>query len=171
VSSFRASFVFAFWICYRHRLYNAAAMQISPPPNWKTVHRLAVIMIAFWWGGLNCLTGCLLAPSGDAATESHCSMSAGGDCCLSQAGSEDEPAGEAVGPASTASQPLSCCSLEAFSAEVKRNTHGTEEAPLAQISSWLNDDQKHNLHVDRPTNWVRLPDRGGTHLLHCVFLI
>jgi hypothetical protein len=145
-------------------------MQIGPPTIWETVQRLAVIMIALWWGGLNCLTGCLFAPSDDVAAMSHCSMSAEGDCCLSQADSEDESVGDAIGSVSV-KQSLSCCSLEAFSAEVKHNLRGLDVVVAPQVSSRINFAPESKPRVGHLDRWARLPDRGGTHLLHCVFLI
>ena len=146
-------------------------MKIGPPPTWTTVQRLAVVMIALWWGGLNCLTGCLLAPSDDAATEGHCSMSAEGDCCLSKAGADDQPDDLVIGSESAVRQSLSCCSLEAISAEVKRNLRGVDGMIAGQVPGRIDFLSEYKPRVDRLDRWGRLPDRGGTHLLHCVFLI
>ncbi len=149
----------------------SSAMQSRPSTTWETGCRLAAIIVALWWGGLNCLTGCLLAPPSAAANESHCSTSAESDCCLSQAGSEDDAAVAAIGSPSTARQPSSCCSLEAFSAEVKRQLRDMDGATAVQVSSRINYAPQGMPSADIPERWARLPDRGGTHLLHCVFLI
>ena len=139
--------------------------------NRKTVHRLAAIMIVLWWGGLNCLAGCIAAPV-DVAAPSHCSMSAEGDCCLSEAsGNKDEPPGAYIGSPSTSLQPLACCSLEAYSADERRDVRAKDGAAVTPAPSRLSYAPTHEAPVQLPDRWVRLPDRGGTYLICCVFLI
>jgi hypothetical protein len=125
-----------------------------------------------WWGGLNCLAGCLIAPSGLAA-ESHCSMSSEGDCCHSRAGSENDPALESVGAPSTLLQPLACCSLESYLAEMSRDMRprATDGAVFAAVLSLIEFIPESEPPIQLPDRWARLPDRGSTHLLYCVFLI
>jgi hypothetical protein len=98
-------------------------------------------------------------------------MSPEGDCCLSQAGTDDDSVGVAIGSESAVRQSLSCCSLEAISAEMKRNPRGVDGVIAPLVSSRINFLPEYKPRVDRLDRWARLPDRGGTHLLHCVFLI
>lgn len=141
-------------------------------PSYKEiVRRLAVIMIALWWGGLNCVAGCLLAPSSAAASEPHCSMSMEGDCCLSQTGSKDTASTVAVTSPSASLQPLACCSLEAISAEVKRDVRSLDVVAIIPPISWQHSTPERITHAALLDRWACLPDRGGTYLLHCVFLI
>ena len=125
-----------------------------------------------WWGGLNCLIGCAVPSVEVDAVASHCSMSAEGDCCHSQAGGEDVPSNVTVGSQSTASEPLACCSLEAYSAEVKREMRGLG-APVLTLQQWnrVSLAFESSPRAQLPDRWAHLPDRGGTRLLYCVFLI
>jgi hypothetical protein len=146
-------------------------MHLDSLTTWTTIRRLAVVLIALWWGGLNCLTGCLFAPSATATGVSHCAMSTEGDCCLLQAGSKDSPAGATIASPSTALQPLACCSLEAISAEIKRNVRALDGTALTPVLNWRQDTPAREIRTALPDRWARLPDRGGSYLLHCVFLI
>lgn len=139
-------------------------------PTRNTVQRLAALMVVLWWGGLNCITGCLIAPS-SAATESHCSMSAEGDCCQTEASGEDAPSSASIGAHSTSSQPLVCCSLEGVSAEVNRNAPFVEGVVVTAVLSRVDFTPESEPRAQLPDRWARLPDRGSTHLLNCVFLI
>jgi hypothetical protein len=98
-------------------------------------------------------------------------MSTEGDCCLLQAGSKDTPVGAAIASPSTALQPLACCSLEAISAEIKRDVRALDGTALTPVLSWTQDAPTREIRIALPDRWIRLPDRGGTYLLHCVFLI
>lgn len=152
------------------RRIESLAMGLSSLPVGRSVRCLAAIAVVLWWGGLNCLAGCLLAPS-EGAVDSHCSMSTEGDCCLSQAGGEDPNLPESIEPHSSSLQTLSCCSLEAYSAEAGRKVRAVNGAIL--MAAWsragfaVDDDPR----VQSPGRWTRVPDRGGTRLRCCVFLI
>jgi len=116
------------------------------------------------------LTGCVLAASPANSKASHCSQSAESDCCLPLNGSEEESAAVTVG-FPTAAQSLSCCSLEALSSDLKRDHQGGYAATTIPLSSWITYSPHRKLATETPDRWARLPDRGGTFLIHCVFLI
>jgi hypothetical protein len=66
---------------------------LAMPFNWLATKRMSrlhfAIFILLWWGGLNCLSGCLIPKAGDDG-ESHCSMGAGGgECCHTRAGGKE----------------------------------------------------------------------------------
>ncbi len=129
------------------------------------------IFILLWWGGLNCLSGCLV-PSAGANGESHCSMSSeGGDCCQTQAGGKKSLLPKSIGAHPASIQSLSCCSLLSLSGDVSRDVRAADGAASSAILSRLGFTPESEAKVQLPDRWARLPDRGGTHLLHCVFLI
>lgn len=137
----------------------------------ERLESLAALFLLLWSGGLNCLTGCAMALAVTDAP-SHCSMSGEGDCCQSRTGGEDMPSDTtAVVPGPTAIQSLPCCSLEAYSAEVNRNVRIPDGALMTPASSQRDFTLKGGPPAKPPDRWVRLPDRGGTHLRCCVFLI
>jgi hypothetical protein len=143
--------------------------------NWQATKRIArlhsALLILLWWGGLNCLSGCLI-PSSGANGESHCSMNGeGGDCCQTRAGGKESLSSKSVGAPSTSIQSLSCCSLLSLSGEAIRGAQVTGGADTSAIGSRIEFIPASESRVQLPDRWARLPDRGGTHLLHCVFLI
>jgi hypothetical protein len=143
--------------------------------NWPATKRMIRLHLAFfillWWGGLNCLSGCLIPKTG-AKGENHCSMSAdGGACCHTQAGGEKSPSQKSIGTPSTSIRPLSCCSLLSLSGEENRNAQASDGTATSAILSRVEFTPKDDHFVKLPYRWARAPDRGGTHLLHCVFLI
>lgn len=150
------------------------SMRILSSPTGERSKRLAAIVLILWWGGLNCLTGCALSLP-DAAIESHCSMSGGdseGDCCQSSARAQDSSTGQSIGASSRSTQSLSCCSLEAYAADVNRKlelVHGPAFIGMANWSLPLPIGEQHTL---QPlTRWERPPARGSTYLRCCVLLI
>jgi hypothetical protein len=129
------------------------------------------ILILLWWGGLNCLSGCLIPQSG-AKGESHCSMGGeGGDCCQTLAGGKGSLSSKSIGAPSSSVQSLSCCSLLSLSGEAGRDMRAVDGAATSTILSRIVFAPESEPRAQLPDRWARLPDRGGTHLLHCVFLI
>lgn len=150
----------------------------------RTRYRLAAMFLMLWWGGLNCLSVCAMAPS----ASDHCSVPAiievpielGDDhhCCAAAEHCEDtsETTGAAdyIDPKGSAPLPaphLECCALE---------NHQANTEP--QSRSNTNQDKTHTPRVvpsdpDSITGYgilhqsARVPDRGGTHLRICVFRI
>jgi hypothetical protein len=143
--------------------------------NWPTTKRMLQLHSAFfvllWWGGLNCLSGCLI-PKAGVDGESYCSMGGeGGDCCHARAGGEESLSSKSVGAPSTSVQSLSCCSLLSLSGDVSRDLRAVDGAATSAILSRIGFTPESGPRAQLPDRWARLPDRGGTHLLHCVFLI
>ena len=93
----------------------------------------------------------------------------GGECCVSK-NDADRDSGDAIGSLGENANPLSCCSLESLTAESNRRSDNDTAliAPQATNPELLPQTQVRAVRLDR---WARLPDRGGTHALHCVFLI
>jgi hypothetical protein len=143
--------------------------------NWPATKRMLrlhfAVFILLWWGGLNCLSGCLI-PKAGANGESHCPMGGeGGDCCQSQAGGEDSLSSKSVGAPSTSIQSFSCCSLLSLSGDVSSDVRAVDGAATSAILSRVGVTPETMPRVQLPDRWARLPDRGGTRLLNCVFLI
>jgi hypothetical protein len=143
--------------------------------NWPATIRMIrvhfAVFIMLWWGGLNCLSGCLI-PKAGADGKSHCSMGGdGGDCCHTQANGEESLSSKSVGAPSTSIQSFSCCSLLSLSGDVSSDLRATDGAAASAISSRIEFTPESKPRVQIPDRWARLPDRGGTHILHCVFLI
>ena len=151
-----------------------ASMRIPSSPTGERSKRLAAIMLILWWGGLNCLTGCALTMP-DTPVESHCSMSGGDaeeDCCQSSARKQDSSTGQFIGASSRVAQSQSCCSLEAYAADVNRKPDlvlGPTFIGVANRSAPLLIGEQHQ--PQPPTRWERPPDRGSTYLRCCVLLI
>src|SRR5262249_23660848 len=145
--------------------------------NWPETIRMVrvhfAVLIMLWWGGLNCLSGCLI-PKAGAEGEGHCSMGGeGGECCHTQAGGEESLSSMSVGAPSTSIQSFSCCYLLSLSGDVSRDVRADDGSSTATsaILSRIGFTPESIPRVQLPDRWARLPDRGGTHLLHCVFLI
>jgi hypothetical protein len=142
--------------------------------DWPTIKRIIqhcfAVFLLLWWGGLNCLSGCLTADT-DAAGESYCPMSGkGGSCCHAQSGKTSRSS-KSIGAPSSSLQSLSCCSLLSLTAEERRDTHAHDEATATAIFNPIEFTPESEPRAEFPGQWARLPGRGGTHILHCVFLI
>jgi hypothetical protein len=149
----------------------SSAMRFNWPATKRMIQFNFAVFILMWWGGLNCLSGCLI-PKADADGENHCSMGGeGGACCHAQAGGEESLTSKSVGAPSTSVQSLSCCSLLSLSGDVGRDVRAVDGAAASAILSQIGFTPESGTRVQLPDRWARLPDRGGTHLLHCVFLI
>jgi len=167
-----------FFVKYAAILDLQKAWRLQSPTmrfNWPATKRMIrlyfAVFILLWWGGLNCLSGCLI-PKASANGESHCPMGgAGGDCCQTQAGGEESLSSKTVGAPSTSIQSLSCCSLLSLSGDVSRDVRAVDGAATSAILSRIGFTPESGTRVQLPDRWARLPDRGGTHLLNCVFLI
>jgi hypothetical protein len=149
------------------------AMRFDRKATKRMVRLHFAIFILLWWGGLNCLSGCLIPQIG-AKGESHCSMGGdGGDCCQTRAGGggKESLSSKSIGSPSTSVQSLSCCSLLSLSGESGRDVRAVDGAAASAILSRIEFTPESEPRVQIPDRWARLPDRGGTHLLHCVFLI
>ena len=142
------------------------AMRFDWPVINRIVQRYFAILVLLWWGGLNCLSGCLAAPP-DGAGESYCAMGKGSHCC------HTHKSDKASRPSKTIEEPSgpSCCSLLSLAAEESCDAHSHSGATTTAIFNPIEFTPESKPHVQFPDRWARLPDRGGTHLFHCVFLI
>ena len=153
------------------RLIQSPAMRFNWPAIKRMIRLYFAVFILLWWGGLNCLSGCLI-PKAVADGESHCSMDgSGGDCCHTRAGGKESLSSKSVGEPSTSVQSLSCCSLLSLTGDVSRDVRAVDGAATSPILSRIGFAPESMPRAQLPDRWARLPDRGGTRLLHCVFLI
>jgi hypothetical protein len=134
------------------------------------VQRYFAIFLLFWWGGLNCLSGCLTT-SPDATGESFCPMSGKvGDWRHTQSHKASRSS-KSVDAPSSSFQSLSCCSLLSLTAEESRDVKAHGGLITTAIFNLIEFTPESEPRAQLPDRWARLPDRGGTHLLNCVFLI
>ena len=81
-------------------------MRFDWPPTKKMILHHFAVLLMLWWGGLNCLSGCLTSLT-SVIGESHCSMSGeGGDCCQTQTGAEESLSSKSIGAPFTSFQSL-----------------------------------------------------------------
>lgn len=147
------------------------AMRFDWPAKKRMVQFHFAILLLLWWGGLNCLSGCLIA-SARAIDKSHCAMSGdGADCCQAHSGGEEAPSSKSLGAPSTSMQTLACCSLLSLSGNVSREARVAGGESASANLSQIEFTPETGPRVQLPDRWARLPDRGRTHLLHCVYLI
>jgi len=145
-------------------------MRFDWPATNRIVQHYFAILLLLWWGGLNCLSGCLTA-SPDASGESHCPMNGkGGDCCKTQRG-KASLSSKSISAPSTSLQSLSCCSLLSLTAEEGRDVKAHGGAITTAIFKPVEFAPESEPRAQFPDRWARLPDRGARRLLHCVFLI
>jgi hypothetical protein len=144
-------------------------MWLQKIPTVELSKRLAALVILLWWGGLNCLAGCLI-PSTSVSAESHCSMSAEGDGCLAQA-DKDTPSSKSIGGRSTSAQPPNCCSLESLIAETNQDMRAARDTFHPTAVRRIELIFYSGPRAEPPERSARLPDRKGTRILCCVFLI
>jgi hypothetical protein len=103
------------------------------------------------------------------------SKEGGSDCCPTHSQGEkssEKSAGiKALAAPSTSSQSMSCCALESLTAEKSRDVRGKNVSAVAIAPSRINFISSGVPHAQIPIRSARLPDRAGTYLLNCVFLI
>lgn len=152
------------------------SMRMLSSPIGDRTKRLIALALLLWWGGLNCLTGCLLTPSSVRA-ESDCPMSdEGGDCCPSHTNNKktlSEKSAEIgmAGSPFTSSSSVTCCSLDSLIPEKSRDMRGEHVTAIATTPCRLHFIPESEPRTQLPDRWARLPDRGGTYLKNCIFLI
>lgn len=150
----------------------------------RTRYRLAATFLMLWWGGLNCLSVCAMAPS----ASDHCSAPAiieapiGSEddhhCCVAADDCEDTgertEAAVNIAPRGSAPRPapqLECCALENHQANTEpqsRNSVNQDKTHAPRVAASDPDSISGYGTFHRS---ALLPDRGGTHLRICVFRI
>jgi hypothetical protein len=161
---------------------NATPTQAVPTRAGGVTQRLAALALALWLGGIGCLVGCgtavFAAPAGEphvisasqdtGATES-CPLSAGHDCCRRAKSVRDGTASLETLPQSIPT--MGCCPLAGQSADPVRKTRLTDAPPEVAGSKLLPTSHTGTYIIAEPPGRRRVPDRGGTYLRCCVFLI
>lgn len=148
------------------------AMKSLALPNRRTIQSLLALGLVMWWGGLNCLVGCLaMSDRAQAAEPETCPM-AGHSCCktpVAQGETNSEPSAPML---AAPVDLLDCCALQEQAAEPTpasaKNSlmHICAKAAVPQFSAVVVAQPIHSFH---PRSY--LPDRSDTRLRCCVFLI
>lgn len=154
---------------------------MSAPPFKADViaRRLAACALVLWLAGVGCFFGCEMSASATPADERQagpqadsCPAFAVHDCCHKAGGGKAE---DGVG-AATIRQPLkertriACCPLAGQSADPTRKVN-VADAPVAEAGRKPTPTPNTLTPAQTSTPWLRVPDRGSTHLRCCVFLI
>jgi len=150
-------------------------MGVSQSQFAGVTRRLVAVALVLWLGGTACLLGCeagvsvatVDSPQASTSAES-CPLSAGRDCCHRAEGGRDEAS---VGTQSSSPDAMMCCPLAGHSA-VAAGKSSVADAPVAAlgIGETLPASSGKTL-ATTPAGGLCIPDRGGTYLRCCVFLI
>lgn len=134
----------------------------------KTSNIILVISLSLWLSGAACLFGCEMA-----GAKSHSkslasgSMLANHSCCKRAKGKKEvKPAGEFPNPSTNDSR----CPFAKQPTE-QASKSKSEIAPALSVSNNLWFSQEREKLQQLFSYHMLLPDRGGTHLQNCVFLI
>lgn len=142
----------------------------------SVIRHLAVVALVLWLGGAGCLLGCEASVSAATGDESRasaeaaesCPSSAGHDCCHhAKDGGDAAPFGTVM----PSPGEMSCCPLAGHST-VAAGKPAISDAPAAALGAHeLLPAQRGGTRVASSEGGLRVPDRGGTYLRCCVFLI
>lgn len=138
------------------------------------VRRVTALVCVLWLGGLGCLLGCgsavfavpAVSTDGDAPAES-CPMDAGDACCHRAEGNRKTASVDGV---STAPGGMNCCPLSGQTADPARRLRLADAPVVLSVNRALPAISVESP-VTAPPAMRRVPDRGSTRLLCCVFLI
>jgi hypothetical protein len=137
--------------------------------------RMVVVGLVLWLGGAACVLGCeasmltatVDAPQASAPAES-CQWGAGRNCCHRAGEESDKPS---VGMTSSSPDWMMCCPLAGHSAVAAgKSSVRDARAAVLSVRAILPVPLEGSL-VTSPARGLRVPDRGGTYLRCCVFLI
>lgn len=143
--------------------------------SYFNVRRLAALALVLWLGGVACLVGCEMSASAATSAGSQvsqesesCSMGAGHACCHAQRNDGQKPR---AGTPFQLNDSMTCCPLAGQSAVAVSKTRVADTLDIA-----LTPDKALLAPViPASTEWasgkMHVPDRGGTYLRCCVFLI
>ncbi len=153
-------------------------MKVSQSQFGGITRRLIAIALGLWLGGAGCLLGCEISVSAatlddasrvSAQTES-CPLSVGSECCHHRA-KENHDAG-AVGTAqSSSSGSMMCCPLSGQATEQARKLPRVPDPGTVYKPVGIAFDGNSLARLAQPLKEFHVPDRGGTYLRCCVFLI
>lgn len=134
----------------------------------KTLNIVVVISLAIWLSGAACLFGCEMAGAkSDAKSVANTSMLANHSCCKRAKGKKAaNPVDEFPNPSTNDSR----CPFAKQPTE-QASKSKTEIAHALLVANNVRLIQKREKIQSSFSNRTRLPDRGGTHLQNCVFLI
>jgi hypothetical protein len=149
-------------------------MRVLHPPFGKTARRLGALALVLWLGGAGCLVGCEMdvsaatspraqAPGG----EISCAAFAGPDCCRRL---EDAGGHASIQTTEQAVNVATCCPVSGPAAITSGTAHAGSSALLTTPGGVTPAPPVEN-QAARTARCLRVRDRGGTHLLCCVFLI
>ncbi|MGH9903320.1 MAG: hypothetical protein ACRD68_16055 [Pyrinomonadaceae bacterium] len=143
--------------------------------NCRIIRRLTALTLVLWLGGVACLIGCEIkvsaaVPQTPDAAES-CPAFGGHDCCPQSKGDRAERDAASVNTLPQGHNNPSCCPLYGLPSDPARKI-SSADAPLALDGGGpsLPAPDAHKTSV-RSAGTQRVPDRGGTYLRCCVFLI
>jgi hypothetical protein len=150
-------------------------IDLSSLRSHSDIRRVVALALVFWLGGVACLVGCEMSASGATSaaaqvsqeTES-CSMGAGHACCHAEKRENHNPRAETP---TQSNDSMACCPLAGQSAVAVNKKRVTDTLDLA-----LTPDRALPAFIIPVLGWsssvkTRVPDRGGTYLRCCVFLI
>jgi hypothetical protein len=154
---------------------NIATMRALTANIHSLTRRLGVSALALWIGGFGCLFGCRMSASAagggemqmPATSESRQAMGHG--CC--HAGKKDQHAASAsLDVNTTLDAEASPCPFSTPAADSGRKV-GIESVAAIPAQQARPPAPPAHVLFDPPVNRARPPDRGGTYLRCCVFLI
>lgn len=151
-------------------------MGISQGQFGGITRRLIAVGLVLWLGGAACVLGCEAGVSAATVDASQASTSiescplkaAGHECCHQGEEGSDEVSS---GTISSSPDGMMCCPLAGHSA-LAASKSSIADAPAAALSVRETlPVPREGMLVTSPARGLRVPDRGGTYLLCCVFLI
>lgn len=138
------------------------------------IRRLAALALVLWLGGVGCLIGCEIevsaataAPAQAPSPATSCPAFSGPACCHKPQGESGQAAAQ-IAPQSAGA--MSCCPLSGQSAAIA-NKPRVDSSALALTASSALPLSRIKILAVRPAGRLLVPDRGGTYLRCCVFLI
>jgi hypothetical protein len=141
----------------------------------SVTRRLGALALALWLGGFGCLLGC--EPMASAATMTHAAHAQAADephgamnhsCCHRAKKSAGATTSVELGSKANAGQ--SSCPFSSPAINASRKV-GVKSAASTPVRNALPEVARASLSFDPSIVRARPPDRGGTYLRCCVFLI
>jgi hypothetical protein len=149
-------------------------MRTREANRYGVIRRLSVVALALWLGGFGCLFGCeqhspaahAAAPHATVAPASHEAMTRG--CC--HAKKDQHAASSSVEPNMETDAGLKQCPFNTPAVDSARRAAVQSPAAIP-AQGWLSHALVLHASFAPPDGRARAPDRGGTYLRCCVFLI
>jgi hypothetical protein len=153
---------------------NISAMRKSDANTYSLIRRLSVVALALWLGGFGCLFGCeqhspaalAAASHAIAVPASHDAMARG--CC--HAKKDHRVASSSVEPNLETDAGLKQCPFNTPAVDSARKA-AVQSSAAVPAQGWLAHAPTLHTSFAPPDGRARAPDRGGTYLRCCVFLI